>query len=126
MYTLQEKFLLIDLTPLSQIPRIVPPLDQQLPNESQNFWASVTTAIKDKRFTEATRLKQELEEKQRQKAAARKEKGEEWRPRFFTEPVTAPGSLMHGRPELSEDGKKALVGLQAERYALEHSEVTGA
>ena len=86
----------------------------------------MTTSIKEKRFTEATRLKQELEEKQRQKAAARKDKGEEWRPRFFIEPVTEPGSHMHGRPELSEEGRKALEGLQADRFALEESEVTGA
>ena len=124
--THQDKTLLIDLTPLSQVPRIVPPLEQQLPNESQKFWASVTTSIKEKRFTEATRLKQELEEKQRQKAAARKENGEEWRPRFFIEPVTEPGSQMHGRPELSEEGKKALEGLQANNLALKESEVTGA
>ena len=51
---------------------------------------------------------------------------EEWKPRFFIEPVTKPGSQTHGRPELSDDGKKALEGLQAGDFALKESEVTGA
>ena len=104
----------------------MPALEQQLPNESQRFWARVTTSIKDKRFTEATRIKQELEERQRQKAAERKEKDVEWRPRFFVEPVTQPGEPMHGRPQLSDEGKKALEGLQANNFALKESEITGA
>lgn len=104
-----------------QLPKIVPPLDQQLSNESQRFWASVTDSIKGKRFTEATRIKQELEERQRQKATDRKEKDEEWRPRFFVEPTT-----VSGKPELTEDGKIALDGLQREDYILHESTVTGA
>jgi len=81
----------------------------------------VTSAIKAKRYTEATNLKTELEERQREKAAKRKENMVEWKPRFFTNAVTA-----NGRPDLTEDGKKALQGLQAEDYFLAESEVTGA
>ncbi len=122
----QDKILLIDLDPLTQVPKIIPPLEQQLPNESRRFWARVTNSIKEKHFTEATRIKQELEEKQRQKAAERKEKDVEWRPRFFVEPVVQPGDLMQGRPQLSDEGKRALKGLQANDFALEENEVTGA
>ena len=117
----QESNLLIDLKPLFPTPKIIPPLDQQLPNESRRFWAAVTTAIKSKQFTEATKLKQELEERQREKATERKEKNEEWRPRFFTNAVTT-----NGKPDLTDDGRKALEGLQAEDYGLRESEVTGA
>lgn len=81
----------------------------------------MTSAIKGKRYTEATNLKTELEERQREKVAKRKEDLEEWKPRFFTNAVTA-----NGRPDLTEDGKKALQGLQAEDYSLAESEVTGA
>ena len=119
--TEQDPSLLIDLKPLFPLPKITPPLEKQLPNESQRFWASVTAAIKGKQFNEATNLKQELEERQREKANQRKEKNEEWKPRFFTNAVTP-----HGKPDLTEDGKKALAGLQAEDYALRESEVTGA
>lgn len=124
--TYQDKTLLVDLNPLTQIPKIVPPLEQQLPNESRRFWARVTNSIKDKHFTEATRIKQELEERQRQKAAEREQKGTGWRPRFFVEPVTQPGDPMHGRPQLSDEGKKALQRLQANDFALDENEVTGA
>lgn len=81
----------------------------------------MTSAIKSKQYTEATKLKQEIEERQRDKATQRKEKMEEWKPRFFTDAVTA-----DGKPDLTEDGKKALRGLQAEDYGLPDSEVTGA
>lgn len=112
---------MIDLQPLYPLAKIVPPLDQQLPNESQRFWASVTKSIKSKHYSEATRLKTELEERQRQKAAQRKEKNDDWKPRFFVDAITS-----NGRPELTEEGKKAVQGLQSEQYLLAESEVTGA
>lgn len=111
----------MDLRPLFPTAKIIPPIDQQLPNESQRFWAAVTSAIKSKQYTEATRLKQEIEERQRDKATQRKEKNEEWKPRFFVDAVTA-----DGKPDLTDDGKRALQGLQAEEYGLQDSEVTGA
>ncbi|KAK0517232.1 hypothetical protein JMJ35_000387 [Cladonia borealis] len=123
-YTLpgsKDPTLLLDLKPLFPSPKIIPPLASQLPNESLRFWAPVTTAIKSKRFAEATKLKQELEERQREKATQRKERNVEWKPRFFREAVT-----QDGRPDLTEEGRKALEGLQREDYALVESEVTGA
>lgn len=117
----KESHLLIDLRPLYPLPKIIPPVDQQLPNESRRFWSEVTAAIKGKRYAEATNLKTELEERQREKAAKRKEGTEDWKPRFFTKVVTD-----NGRPDLTEEGKKALQGMQAEDYALTRSETTGA
>ena len=45
----------------------------------------------------------------------------EWKPRFFRDAVT-----QDGRPELTDEGKRALEGLQREEYALVESEITGA
>ncbi len=113
--------MLVDLKPLFPTPKIVPPEKHQLPNESRKFWTGVTQAILNKQFGQATKLKQELEERQRDKAAERDARHEVWKPRFFTEPLKP-----DGRPELSEQGKLALKGLQAEDYHLDASTVTGA
>ena len=118
---MQEKSLLVDLTPLIPTPKIIPPETDQLANESRQIWKSVTLAILAKDFGKATQLKQEIEERQRDKAAERKEKDEEWQPRFFTGAVTP-----LGKPELTEDGKEALTGLHNGVYALPPSKVTGA
>jgi hypothetical protein len=78
-----EKILLIDLNPLFPVPKFCPPMEEQLPNESRKFWDGVTAAILNKQFGLATTLKQELEEKQRKRAAERKEKDEDWQVRFL-------------------------------------------
>ncbi|GAQ04871.1 oxysterol-binding protein-like protein 1 [Aspergillus lentulus] len=116
-----EPRLLIDVTPLFPVPKTLPPEEDQLSNESLKFWAGVTNAIKEKRYSEATRLKQEIEERQRQKAAERQQKNESWQPRFFTGSVTP-----LGRPELTEEGYKALQGLRNCDYKLAESERKGA
>lgn len=113
----QEKNLIIDLNPLDPIPKIVPPLEEQLPNESLKFWDSVTNAIVGKQYGVATTLKTEIEEKQRAKAAERKAADKEWKPRFFTGAVTP-----IGKPDLTKDGEEALKGLHAENYKLPPNE----
>lgn len=105
--------LLVDLGPLSVVPKILPPTDIQLPNESIRFWAGVTDAITARQFTRATSLKQEIEEKQRQKARAREEAGEVWQPRFFTGAVTP-----LGRPELTDEGRKVLKDMHNGKWEL--------
>jgi len=116
-----EKILLIDINPLSSIPKIVPSMEEQLPNESRRFWNRVTEAITSKQYSLATNLKHEIEEKQRGKAAERKERNVEWQPRFFTGAVTPPG-----RPELTEDGEKAVAGLHNGDFLLEENKEYGA
>jgi hypothetical protein len=116
-----ERQLLADLAPLYPVQKIVPPEENQLPNESRRFWADVTNAILAKQYNLATKLKQELEERQRQKAAQREERSETWKPRFFTLPVNP-----SGKPELTEDGVRALRGLQEHNYVLEESDDYGA
>ncbi|KKZ64805.1 hypothetical protein EMCG_09294 [[Emmonsia] crescens] len=110
----REKHLLIDIAPLFPVSKLVPPDDQQLPNESRKFWSGVTVAIGEKQYSLATKLKLDLEEQQRQLASARKERNEEWKPRFFTVPVAS-----SGKPELTVDGERVLMGLHEGNFRLE-------
>jgi DNA invertase Pin-like site-specific DNA recombinase len=96
-------------------------MEQQLPNESRKFWQGVTDAIIGKQYGLATTLKQEIEERQRQKAAERKEQGKEWKPRFFTGALTPVG-----KPDLTEDGKSALKGLHEGKFELAENKELGA
>ncbi|OOF98505.1 hypothetical protein ASPCADRAFT_512763 [Aspergillus carbonarius ITEM 5010] len=112
---------LIDVTPLFPVAKTIPPEESQLSNESRKFWSLVTEAILDKRYGQATKLKQDIEERQRQKAAERLKNNEAWQPRFFTGAVTP-----SGRPELTKDGLKALEGIRSGDYKLEESETKGA
>ncbi|ORY12782.1 oxysterol-binding protein-like protein [Clohesyomyces aquaticus] len=108
-----EKILLIDLNPLFPVPKIVPPIEEQLPNESRKFWEGVTNAIVNKQYSMATTLKQEIEEKQRAKAAERQAANKQWQPRFFTGAVTPVG-----KPDLTPDGEEVLKGLHKDDYKL--------
>lgn len=117
----QEKILLADMGPLTVVPKDVPSLDVQLPNESRRFWKDVTAAIKGKQFGHATTLKQEIEEKQRQKAAERKSSEEDWKPRFFTGVVTPVG-----KPDLTDDGREALDGMNKGDFVLKENDVYAA
>ncbi|EON65144.1 hypothetical protein W97_04381 [Coniosporium apollinis CBS 100218] len=116
-----DKHLLIDLNPLYPIPKLVPPEDLQLPNESRRFWYDVTAAINNKQYSLATQVKQEIEERQRQKAKERETRGVEWKPRFFTS-TTAPD----GRPDLTADGWTVLKGMQMDDFRLTANEEAGA
>lgn len=117
----QDKHLIIDLEPLFPATKVVPPMEDQLPNESRKFWDKVTTAIKSKQYSLATQFKHEIEDRQRAKAAERKARGAEWQPRFFTGAVTPVG-----RPELTKDGELALMGLREDNYRLEENKEYGA
>ncbi|KAK3207383.1 hypothetical protein GRF29_103g870132 [Pseudopithomyces chartarum] len=110
----KDRNLLIDLDPLSIVPKTIPAIEEQLPNESRKFWEGVTNAIVNKQYSLATTLKQEIEDKQRKKAAERKENGTEWQPRFFTGAVTP-----IGRPDLTKDGEEALKRLHEGNNTLE-------
>lgn len=109
-----DKQLLIDLAPLMPVPKIVPPIEEQLPNESRTFWKDVTSAILEKRFSDATRIKQDLEQAQRDKAAKRKDLNVEFQPRFFS--VATESS---GKPTLNEEGRYVLDGMQKKAFHLD-------
>ena len=116
----ETQHLIMDLTPLSVAPKILPPIEKQLPNESRRFWSAITDAILSKQFSRATVLKQEVEERQREKVKERDASGTIWQPRFFTGAVTP-----LGKPELTEEGREVLRALQEERWELKESEVLG-
>ncbi|CAF9911145.1 MAG: hypothetical protein GOMPHAMPRED_007322 [Gomphillus americanus] len=116
-----EPVLLIDLDPLIPEAKTIPPEADQLPNESKRFWKDVTQAIVSKQYETGNKLKQDIEKRQRDKAAERKEASREWRPRFFTGAVTPVG-----RPDLTDDGRRAIDGLGKGDYKLTENEEYGA
>jgi oxysterol-binding protein-related protein 9/10/11 len=113
--------LLMDVSPLMPVPKICPPPEEQLVNESRLFWKDLTAAIQEKRFGDANRVKQAIEQAQRDKAAERKSQGITWKPRFFQE-VTDPD----GRPHLNDEGVQLMKGLQTKDFKLAEPEVTAA
>lgn len=117
----KEQLLLTDLNPMTPEPKNIPIESKQLPNESRRIWKDVTQAILDKKYNEANKLKQDIEDRQRKRAAERKDAGKEWRPRFFTAAVTPVG-----RPDLTDDGRKAIQGLQENKFDLDQNEEYGA
>lgn len=117
----KDKILFVDLGPMMPSPKICPPLEQQLPNESRLFWKDVTEQITAKQFSKATNSKTAIEERQREKAAERKAQNKTWHPRFFTGATDPPA-----RPELSAEGKKALEGLRTGDFHLEPPSEYGA
>ncbi|WWD21789.1 hypothetical protein CI109_106277 [Kwoniella shandongensis] len=93
---------LLDLDLLALIPKDVRPLSQQDEQESRRLWDPVTQQLLSKNWGEATKHKQIIEQKQRDRAAERKAKGEEHQSRYF-EP-----NYESGKPILTEAGKKAI------------------
>ncbi|PHH66310.1 hypothetical protein CDD81_7903 [Ophiocordyceps australis] len=109
-----EQHIIIDVEPLSVAPKVVPPEDMQLPNESLVLWSGVTKAIHAKQFSKATALKVELEEGQREKARQRLQSSEEWKPVFF-EHVVGNG----GKPDLTPQGKQVLERAQQGDWSMD-------
>lgn len=95
-----------------------PAPEEQLDNESRKMWEKVTDAIHAKDYGRATVLKQEIEERQRKKAADRAEKNISWKPRFFEDMAERVG-----QPHLSEEGRKVLEGMNSGSYKLEPYEM---
>lgn len=117
----QDKILLMDVNPLVPIKMTVPSMDDQLPNESRKYWAAVTEALTTKQYSKATAEKQLIEERQRAKAADRKARNIEWTPRFFTGATTPAGV-----PELTDEGKLAMEGLNKGDHRLQPAAETAA
>ena len=74
----------------------------------------MTEAILGKQFSRATVVKQELEERQREKAREREKTGEAWTPVFFVQ-TTGNG----GKPDLTEKGRLVLERSQKGDWSLE-------
>lgn len=68
---------LIDLSALQVVPMEVRPLEKMLPSESRKLWENVTSNLLKKDYSEATKEKVTIEQRQRDDAAERKKKGTE-------------------------------------------------
>ena len=66
---------LLDVSTLHIVPKVVRPLDKQQPRESRKLWENVTSNLLKKEYSEATKEKIEIEQRQRDEAAERKRKG---------------------------------------------------
>ena len=84
------------------------PDENQFVNESRKVWEAVTELIYAKQWGKATKVKQEIEGRQRKDAALRKERNEEWVPKFFI------WEEMGGRAKLTDAGREMLETVYAE------------
>jgi len=116
-----DKQVFLDLAPLVPATKTCPPPAEQLPNESRRFWNDVTEAILAKQYSQATNKKTQLEERQRERAAERAARNQDWQPRFFATVVED-----DGRAVLSQEGLAALQGLKTGEYHLEPPKEYGA
>ncbi|KAG6000149.1 hypothetical protein E4U21_005764 [Claviceps maximensis] len=110
----EQQYTIIDIAPLHVASKILPPEDQQLPNESLTLWGGVTKAIHAKKYSKATEIKIELEEQQREKVRQREKNNETWQPVFF-EHVVGNG----GKPDLTEKGRQVLERAQKNEWSLQ-------
>ncbi|KAH9822204.1 hypothetical protein DFH28DRAFT_1103683 [Melampsora americana] len=102
-----ETKLLIDLTQLNPLPKIVKPEQNQTSKESRKFWSELTNLIKSKNYSEATKVKQIIEQNQRDLAGKRKEGIQS---NFETElfEIDTNEYLEYSKPLLKSTGKEVL------------------
>ncbi|KAH7882303.1 hypothetical protein F5I97DRAFT_343960 [Phlebopus sp. FC_14] len=100
--TSSEYNTLVDLSTLQVVPKVVRPLEKQLPHESRKLWENVTAKLLNKEYGDATRHKLAIEQKQRDEANERKRNGQVFIPRYFEE------NMSSGTPTLTADGWKAV------------------
>jgi len=67
----------LDVSVMDIIPKVVRPLDKQHPRESRKLWENVTDKLMKKEYSDATKEKVQIEQKQRDEAAERKKNGVE-------------------------------------------------
>ena len=60
--------------------KTVRPRIEQLPNEFREFWESLTSSLLEKEYGEVNRLKQQIEQRQRELGAERKKNNTPWVP----------------------------------------------
>ncbi|CAE6482154.1 unnamed protein product [Rhizoctonia solani] len=97
-----ETYPLVDLSNLAVLPKHVRPVEEQLPNESHRLWEHVTKNLLSKNYSEATRVKQNIEQQQRDDTASRKARNEEFVPVYFEQDIS------NGQPVLTAEGRKAV------------------
>jgi len=92
---------------MEPMPKETFPAEDQLPTESRMVWKEVIDLMATKEFSRATKAKLGIEAKQRKDAATRKERNEEWLPKYF---VT---DHLGGRAALTDIGRQMLETVYA-------------
>ncbi|KAG6843774.1 hypothetical protein H0H87_000569 [Tephrocybe sp. NHM501043] len=98
----EEYSTLIDLSLLKVLPKSVRPLEKQMPYESRKLWVNVTDNLLKKEYSEATKEKIVIEQRQRDLAVERKRKGTVFVPQYFE------SSLEKGYSDLTAAGRAAV------------------
>ncbi|KAJ7636907.1 hypothetical protein FB45DRAFT_907678 [Roridomyces roridus] len=93
---------LVDLAALQIVPKVIRPISKQIPYESHKLWERVTKHMLKKEFSDATKEKITIEQKQRDIAADRKKKGTKFVPVYFEE------DLERGYSDLTTAGRQAI------------------
>ncbi|KDQ08797.1 hypothetical protein BOTBODRAFT_37653 [Botryobasidium botryosum FD-172 SS1] len=96
---------LLDMSTIGVVPKHVRPISEQLPTESRKLWEGVTSNLLAKNFNDATRIKQNIEQEQRDKAAQRKREGVHFVPEYFEQDIST------GKPQLTPKGRAAVEEL---------------
>jgi len=110
---------LLDLNALQVVPKAVRPLEKQLPHESQKLWENVTSKLLKKEFSDATKEKVTIEQRQRDLAAERKRTGAEFIPRYFEKDISkgfttlTPEGWKAVKEELEEESAYCVEGSKA-------------
>ncbi|KAJ7098250.1 hypothetical protein C8R44DRAFT_356962 [Mycena epipterygia] len=123
----EEYRTLMDLSTLEVLPKSVRPLERQLPHESRRLWESVTTRLLKKEFSDATKEKIGIEQRQRDEAADRKRKGVEFVPRYFEKDMDAGYAALTpaGRQAVEEELQELDIDLEASPVTLKPSASLG-
>lgn len=75
----------VDVNKINVVKKKVRPIAEQAENESRKLWKDVTAGLRLKDIDRATNAKFTLEQKQRDEAKDRKERGLKWEPMLFQE-----------------------------------------
>lgn len=74
----------VDVNKLEIVKKQVRPIREQEENESRRVWKDVTAGLRLNDIDKATAAKQNIEQKQREEARERKERGLDWQTKLFT------------------------------------------
>lgn len=86
----------VDVNTLPIIKKQVKPISEQEENESRRLWKEVTAGLKFNEIDKATNAKQALEQRQRDQAKDRKDRGQEWQTKLFIK--TSEDSYVYVKP----------------------------
>lgn len=112
---------LVDLSSLKPLPKTVKPESSQTEMESRKFWTSLTSLIQAQNFAEATKVKQNIEQHQRDLSNKRKNNNQPFKPVIFCidddenansdlpdQHLGPNGYAKFSKPTLTPDGAKIL------------------